>query len=93
MDAGRTFEWDEAKAEQNAAKHKVTFAFAARVFLDPNHIVLGASRPGEGEPRWRAIGQIGDRLYSVVFTMRGETTRLISARRTQHREERAYGNR
>ena len=31
------FEWDEEKAAQNLAKHKVPFDFAARVFLDPYH--------------------------------------------------------
>lgn len=79
------------KAETNAAKHNVTFEFAARVFLDPKHVALDATRPGEGEHRWRAVGAVGGTLYSVLFTMRGETTRLISARRTNAREDRAYG--
>jgi hypothetical protein len=30
------FEWDAAKAAINAAKHKVTFAFATKVFDDPS---------------------------------------------------------
>ncbi len=36
------FEWDEAKAEANLAKHKVPFPFATRIFLDPNVTVIAS---------------------------------------------------
>ena len=32
------FEWDAKKAVSNLRKHRVSFADAARVFLDPNRI-------------------------------------------------------
>ena len=31
-------EWDDEKAEINKKKHKITFEFAAKIFLD-NHII------------------------------------------------------
>jgi len=86
------FEWDDAKAATNLAKHKVPFPFAARVFLDPNVVVQSTFRPGDGESRCKAIGRIETKLYVVVFVMRGQVCRLISARRTNTKEDRNYGN-
>ena len=45
------------------------------------------------EPRWTARGFIGDVLYSVVFTERGDNIRIISLRRATGREARDYVNR
>ena len=87
------FEWDDGKAEANEAKHGVTFAFASRVFLDEDRLELDASRPQEGEQRSKTVGMIDGRIYTVVFTWRGKVRRLISARRSNGREERAYGDR
>lgn len=87
------FEWDEAKAAGNAVKHRVTFPFATRVFLDPHRVELDVSRAEDGEVRRKAIGMIDGRLYVVVSTMRDGVCRMISARRTNAVEERAYGAR
>jgi len=32
------FEWDDAKYASNFEKHGVRFEYAARLFLDPNHV-------------------------------------------------------
>jgi len=40
MDTFRAFEWDDAKAARNLAKHGVPFAYAARVFLDAARSIL-----------------------------------------------------
>lgn len=39
-----------------------------------------------GEARIVAIGLIGDRVHVLVFTMRGETVRVISLRKANRRE-------
>ena len=88
---GMEFEWDDAKAQSNLAKHGVPFAYAARVFLDAGLIDFDASRPGDGEPRRKAVGAIEGRLFTVVYTSRGERIRMISARRCNLTEERRYG--
>jgi len=36
-------------------------------------------------------GVIGNRLYCVVFTQRGDTMRVISLRKANAREARQYG--
>ena len=85
------FDWDTAKAEANLAKHRVRFSVAVAVFSDPHHIVVETVRPGDGESRQKVTGRIGDRLFTVVFVMRGDICRLISARRSNATEKRAYG--
>lgn len=39
------FEWDPAKARQNARKHRVTFERGATVFLDPIPFNLAVDTP------------------------------------------------
>ena len=93
MEAPNTFEWDDAKAASNEAKHKgVSFKGAVAVFLDPARADFDVSRQEDGENRRKVVGMIGDRLYTVTYTIRGEATRLISARRANNKEERSYGD-
>lgn len=91
MKVRRDFEWDDAKAASNLAKHGVPFAYATRVFLDPQAIDIDVSRFGDGETRRKVIGAIEGRIFSVVYTGREGSIRLISARRCNAKEERLYG--
>ena len=83
------FEWDDAKAAANKSKHRVDFETAARVFLDP----FVQEREDDSEPgeyRLNAIGMVDARLLFVVFTMRGDVYRIISARGAKPYEKRQY---
>lgn len=91
MNTGLQFEWDDAKAEANLRKHGVPFEYGARVFLDPQVIDLDVSRAEDGEARHKAVGVIEGKLYAVVYTLRGDVRRLISARRCNNTERKAYG--
>ncbi len=91
MKAPSQFEWDETKASSNLEKHGVRFAYAASVFLDPDLATEATIRPQDGEARYKAIGSIDGKLYAVVFVMIGDVCRLISARRTNIKEDRIYG--
>ena len=84
------FEWDPAKAARNLSDHAVPFEFAVAVFDDPQRIESDVSRDRDGEERRKTVGRVGSRLFAVVFTMRGAVRRLISARRTNDKEERLY---
>lgn len=86
------FEWDEDKAAINFATHGVAFPFAVAVFLDPDCVVFDASRREDGEDRLKAVGRVGRRLLSVVFTLRDGRRRIISARRANRPEERRYAD-
>lgn len=81
------FEWDEDKREANWDTHEVDFEDVKEVFRNP-HIV--APSYGYGENRWTAVGLLDDVEITVVFTMRDERCRVISARRARHYERDAY---
>jgi uncharacterized DUF497 family protein len=85
------FEWDDAKAAANLAKHAVSFEEASTVFADPCYILLAdESHP---ENFW-AIGLSGlARVLTVVHVERGPRIRIISARHATRSEAQAYERR
>ena len=87
----RLFDWDDAKADANLAKHGISFLAAVAVFADPVLVELDTERVSDREVRRKAVGMIERRLFTVVFTMRNNMTRIISARRSNTSEKRAYG--
>jgi len=91
MTSRRAFDWDDAKADSNLAKHGVPFAYAVRVFLDGHMIEFDVSRAGDGEARRKAVGVIEGRLFAVVYAERDGITRVISARRCNAKESKSYG--
>ena len=82
-------EWDDEKNEINKKKHKITFEFAAKVFLDENLIIEYDELHSDAEDRIKAIGRVG-KILTVIYTERGEKYRLISARRANKNEEAEY---
>jgi len=85
-----SYEWDPAKAQANFAKHGVRFADAVTVLEDD--LALTMRDPfSEEEERWITLGRDAlDRLLVVVYTWRGESVRLISARLATARETNQY---
>jgi uncharacterized protein len=83
------FEWDGAKEGANRKKHGVGFRTAAKVFLDP-YVIEFDDRAVDGEPRFSAIGLVDGRMLFVVYTMRGDVVRIISARGAEPHEKRKY---
>ncbi|NMG23108.1 BrnT family toxin [Brasilonema bromeliae] len=85
------FEWDENKAESNFLKHGIQFEEALTVFADPYLLFTEDSSHSQGEEREWAIGEAEDgSIVVVVFTMRGERIRIISARKATKRECQQY---
>ena len=85
------FEWHGPKAAANLAKHRVTFDEAKTVFADPLGRITDDPRHSEGEEGFALLGQSDrHRLLVVMFTERGETIHLISARKATRRERREY---
>ena len=79
------FSWDEDKSAACAAERGFDFIYAARLFQGPVAERVD-DRRDYGETRIQAIGHIEGLLYVVVYTMRGETTQIISARRAHEKE-------
>jgi uncharacterized protein len=85
------FEWDENKAESNFLKHGIRFDEAVTVFADPYLVFTEDSSHSQEEEREWAIGETEDGLIVVVvFTMRGQQIRIISARKATKRECQQY---
>jgi uncharacterized DUF497 family protein len=82
-------EWDEVKRRANHAKHGLDFRDAEKVFQG---ITLTAedNRQDYGETRVFSLGLLDDLLVVLVFTERGEKTRLISMRKANQKERRTY---
>jgi uncharacterized protein len=84
------FEWDDAKAVANLARHRVAFDLAREVFADPFALDWRDERAGYGEARYATIGMVQARVLYVAYTMRGERIRIISARGAMPHERKRY---
>lgn len=81
--------FDPAKNASNIAKHGVSLELA--VELDWSDVMACVdSRHDYKEVREIGFGVIGERLYSVVFTQRGNAMHIISMRKANKREVKSY---
>jgi uncharacterized DUF497 family protein len=75
------FEWDVAKNSVNRVKHGIDFEIANGLWLDENRIEIQAPHPIEN--RRIIIGKLQGKLWTAVYTIRGDAIRIISVRRSQ----------
>ena len=81
------FEWDPAKNADNLAKHGIDFEDAIRIFDGPTLDYID-DRADYGEERIVAVGEVNGIEIVVVYTVRGDRLRIISAREaTKHERE------
>lgn len=83
-------DFDPAKDEANRDKHGVSLTFGARVFEDVAHVVLPSLRPIDGEDRYKAVGLVDGKLWTAVYVLRAQVTRMISVRRSNAGEQGNY---
>jgi uncharacterized protein len=88
-----TFEWDSAKAAANIRKHGIGFTEVPEAFRDPwryEHL----DRDDHAEDRYIMIASLRGTPLFVVYTVREDAIRLISAREaTRHEAIRYWKNR
>jgi hypothetical protein len=84
------FEWDENKRLSNIAKHRIDFADAREVFGDPRRWIYRSPRQLE-EVRYVCVGLMRGVVIAVVFTLRQDRIRLVSARVASRNEREQYG--
>ena len=82
-------EWDEVNNQRNIEKHGISFETAALVFADEERIEYYDKLHSQEEDRYVVLGCVQGILY-VVYTMRDEYARLISARMATKLERRIY---
>jgi hypothetical protein len=87
----RGFQWDEGNSEKNWLAHKVTRAECEQVFFNRPLVSPGNDRATGWERRYYLLGQTdaGRRLF-IVFTIRGDLVRVISARDMSRGERGVY---
>ena len=86
------FEWDSKKAAVNLRKHNVTFELACESFFDPFVCYLDDEIVGT-ELRERIVGLTTTwLLLHIVYVMRDESIRIISARMVTKAEREIYEN-
>ncbi|MBS1854036.1 MAG: BrnT family toxin [Acidobacteria bacterium] len=83
-------EWDPGKARLNVRKHGISFADAVASLEDEGALTM-RDPFSDDEERWVTMGRdVLGRVLVVVYTWRGESVRLISARKATARERRRY---
>ena len=84
------FEWDEGNATKSWKRHRVGRSECEEVFfLEP--LVVEDEAHSQKESRFYALGKTSaGRPLFVVFTVRGDWIRVISARPMSQRERRVY---
>jgi len=81
-------EWDPEKAASNLRKHGIDFADAATVLDDELAVTIVDDE--DQEQRFVTIGVDATGRLLVVHVLRGDTVRIISARKATSREQRQY---
>ena len=82
------FEWDEDKQSSTRVKHGIDFLDAIRIFDGRKVVRIPSGHPDE--ERFGVIGQLSGRMVFVVYTVRNDKVRIITARRARKNEERQY---
>ncbi len=82
------FEWDDRKAASNLRKHGVAFDHARLVFDDP--AAIEDLDDDQDEERYWRLGVADARVLYVIYTVRGERIRIISARKAKRHEQDGY---
>ena len=86
------YEWDETKSQENLSKHGLSFDDVDIVFSGPC-VTFEDNRFDYGKPRFITLGRLKGHVVVVAHTPLGEHTRIISMRKGNRREEKAYQER
>jgi hypothetical protein len=85
------FQWDQHNTKKNWQKHKVTPAECEEVFFNKPLIVTDDLKHSSSEKRFYVLGKTDlSRKLFIVFTIRKELIRVISARNMNKKEKRSY---
>ena len=82
------FEWDEGNAGKNFRKHGITDKESEEAFKSNVFIVLKTSYLDE--ERFQLFGESMKRKTTVIFTIRKNKIRIISAREMSRKERNYY---
>lgn len=85
------FEWDQGNLLKNWEGHVVTGSECEQIFLNQPLIFAPDIKHSEKEDRYYALGKTDrGRLLFVVFMIRKDLVRIISARDMSRKERKVY---
>ena len=85
------FDWDAGNLDKNWATHRVAFYECEQVFFNRPLVVRGDESHSKSEARYYVLGKADTgRLLFIVFTVRRNRIRVISARDMNKKERTAY---
>lgn len=85
------FDWDEGNARKNWERHGVVWSECEEVFLNVPILVYEDKKHSIQETRYRLLGRTNEeRKLFLVFTMRKNKIRIISARPMNKKERKIY---
>jgi len=79
--------YDPNKNQINIGKHGLDFVDAIKIFCGP---ILQARSLFEGEERWLAVGLVRGIEITVIYTVRCQSVRVITVRRSRKNEREKY---
>lgn len=87
------FDWDDGNTEKNKKKHNLDKWQIEEVFFNDPFLVFEDLKHSHTEIRWYALGRTDNNLkLLVVFTLRKNLIRVISARKMNKKERVIYEN-
>src|SRR3989344_862559 len=85
------FQWDKGNIEKSFKKHKVTNKEAEEIFFNKPLKIFVDNRHSQTEKRFEAFGLTNKaKKLTVIFTIRDQKIRIISARTQNKKEMRQY---
>lgn len=85
------FDWDETNVAKNWERHQVSHIECEEIFFNEPLIVSADETHSQAEDRYFALGKTDmSRLLFIVFTVRADKIRVISARDMSKKERKHY---
>ena len=86
------FDWDEGNKQKNWEKHKVAYTECEEVFFNQPLLISEDIKHSSQEKRYYVLGQSDTgRTLFLVFMVRNNHVRIISARDQSKKERKIYG--
>lgn len=85
------FQWDKGNSDKNWKEHRVLKSECEQVFFNKPLVVADDKKHSGIEKRWYLLGMTDSNRYLfIVFTIRKDLIRVISARDMTKRERETY---
>ena len=86
------FDWDEGNKQKNWEKHRVAYTECEEVFFNQPLLISEDIKHSSQEKRYYVLGRSDTgRTLFLVFTVRNNHVRIISARDQSKKERMIYG--